>query len=136
MAKIMAKTTICSASFLTIASTTLSGTTCSSSAANEGGDAAGSAAAFPPTVATTTPCPGRTTLPVTSPTTSAMVVTTSKYTIDRTASVPTPRRCEPWPAMPTTSVANTSGAMSDLTIRRKSVDTTARSLARKPVAPG
>src|SRR5258705_3867187 len=41
----------------------------------------------------------------------------------------------PWPAMPTTSVANRSGTISDLIMRRKTVDRIWRSDAWNPVVP-
>ena len=47
---------------------------------------------------------------------------------------PTRLRSSPWPAIPTTSVANSSGTISDVIIRRNSVERNWRSVAWKPRA--
>jgi hypothetical protein len=42
--------------------------------------------------------------------------------MDRNASFPTRFMSSPWPAMPTTSVANSRGTINDLIMRRKTVE--------------
>src|SRR6266513_1836173 len=49
--------------------------------------------------------------------------------LERNATLPTRFMSSPWPAMPTTSVPNNSGTISDLIIRRKTFDKTLRSVA-------
>src|SRR5438270_462967 len=49
--------------------------------------------------------------------------------------IPTGFMSSPCPALPTTSVANSSGTINDLIIRRKIDDNTCRSVAAKPLTP-
>ncbi len=83
-----------------------------------------------------TPRPGLSTFTVTSPTTSASVVTISKYRMERNASLPTRFMSSPCPAMPTTSVENSSGTINDLIMRRNTVDRSWRSVASNPLCAG
>ena len=77
-----------------------------------------------------TPTPGFTTFTAMRPTASASVVTISKYRIDLNASFPTFFMSSPCPAIPTTSVANSSGAINDLIMLRKIVDSGLSATAR------
>ena len=74
-----------------------------------------------------TPTPGLTRFTAPKPTNSATVVTTSKYRIALPPMRPMVLTL-PVPAMPTTSVANSSGAMIDLIMRRKMVPSSAHFL--------
>jgi hypothetical protein len=76
-----------------------------------------------------TPAPGRNTFIITRPTTSATVVASSNQRIALRPMRPIARR-SPLPAMPTTSVENSSGAMIILIMRR---NTSASGLIATPV---
>src|SRR5581483_6887509 len=52
--------------------------------------------------------------------------------IDRRARRPTRFMSSPWPAIPTTSVANSSGTINDLIIRKNTDDRTFKSVAAQP----
>src|SRR5690349_3926838 len=123
-AKMMDQNTTCSTSFLAAASTKLDGTMCSSTPPNVTVrcDASVTVADTCADVSRPTPSPGRTRLTAIRPTASANVVTTSKYTIERNASRPTFFMSSPCPAIPTTSVENSSGAINDLIMLRKIVE--------------
>ena len=135
-AKIMAKKTTWSTSFFAAASAKLCGTVCSRTPENVVFTFASSTPVSAVALARVTPAPGFTRFTATRPTTSAKVVTTSKYKIERKASLPTRFMSSPCPAMPTTSVENRSGTISDLIIRRNTDDSTCRSVAWKPFPSG
>lgn len=120
MAKSTLQNTAWSTSFRVAASKKLWGTTCSRKEPNVispgGGGALGSAGG------STTPTPGCTRLPATSPIASAIVVMIQKYPSDFSARRPMRFRSSPWPAMPITRVPKMSGTTIDLIIRRKVVE--------------
>ena len=125
------KKTICNTSLLAAASKKLCGTTCSSTPVSVTCLDARSV----PTVADApvmfTPSPGRIRFTAAKPITSAIVVTISKYTIERSASFPTRFMSSPCPAIPTTSVEKMSGTINSLIMRRKIVDSTLSDAAWK-----
>ena len=129
-AKRIAKNTIWSTSFFAAASKKLDGTMCSITPVNVTFVCANSVPFSAVAVARFTPTPGLTRFTASSPIARAIVVTTSKYRMERNASRPTFFMSSPWPAMPTTSVLNSSGTMSDLIIRRNTDDTAFSVVAR------
>ena len=128
MAKSALQNTTWSTSLWAAASKKLWGTTCSRKEPKVisplGGGALGSAGGR------TTPTPGCTRFPASSPIASAIVVITQKYPSDLSARRPMRLRSSPWPAMPITRVPKMSGTTIDLIIRRKSVESGLRTGVR------
>ena len=125
IAKSSAKTTICSTSFSASAFTMLVGTieTRWSCVVRCTAFAVISFVSFVISVARLTPSPGRTRFTAKRPITSASSVAAVNQTIARSPSRPTDFK-SPAPAMPTTSVLKSSGAISSLISARKMRETT------------
>ena len=126
----MAKNTICSTSLCAAASKKLCGTMCSITPVNVTFVCANSVPFVAVSAARFTPTPGLTRFTAIRPIARAAVVTSSKYTIERNASRPTFFMSSPCPAIPTTSVLNSSGTISDLIMRRKIDDAAFSATAR------